>query len=258
MIGSWTNKLALLIAFGQMAAAAAGQPMERPQLPGIKGDDDRRLIRTTDYPWRAIGRVNMRTGGFCSGTMIAPGQVLTAAHCLWNTKTRDWIPAKSLHFVAGYKQGGYVAHSRVASYRRARTFVYGRKLSADQTSRDWAILTLSRDISSVTGVIPLVSAGGRDDVARGRLTVRLIQAGYSQDKAHMLSVHRGCHIRRTDRQRRLIYHDCDAVKGDSGSPLLIRTGERYHLLAIHVATRAEPGRPTEGVAAMGYDPRDLN
>ncbi|MEK9722387.1 MAG: trypsin-like serine protease [Rhodospirillaceae bacterium] len=77
----------LLLACGLAAAAPAGA-VDPTAMPGIKGADDRELIRTADYPWRAVGRVNKRTGGHCTGTLIAADQVLTAAHCLWHKRTR--------------------------------------------------------------------------------------------------------------------------------------------------------------------------
>src|SRR6056297_3071130 len=59
--------------------------------------------------WQAIGRVN--AGGFksrrmCSGTLVAPARVLTAAHCLLR---RDGAPVAldRLRFVAGLDRGDY-------------------------------------------------------------------------------------------------------------------------------------------------------
>ncbi|MBC8158300.1 MAG: hypothetical protein H8E94_03100 [Alphaproteobacteria bacterium] len=78
----------------------------------------------------------------------------------------------------------------------------------------------------------------------------LIQAGYSQDKAHILSVHSGCNILGFSADGRLLLHDCDATKGDSGSPILVQQGERYSLVGMHVATMMRDGHAL-GVAIRG-------
>ena len=62
----------------------------------------------------AIGRVNaagLYRRGQCSGTLIEPDLVLTAAHCLIHPATGAPMRVADLRFVAGYHQGEYVAFS---------------------------------------------------------------------------------------------------------------------------------------------------
>ena len=58
---------------------------------------------------------------------------------------------------------------------------------------------------------------------------------------------RGCDVRGSAAEGSLLLHDCDATKGDSGSPLLLAGEGGYRLVAIHVATLQQGGR-TLGVA----------
>src|SRR5712691_6410308 len=96
------------------------------------------------YPWSSIGKLYNETGGSCSGVVIAHDKILTAAHCLFNARTRRFIPARALHFLVGYRTGRYSAHARVASYEIGAGF---DPLRYDQTSEaDWAVLTVTENL----------------------------------------------------------------------------------------------------------------
>ena len=88
---------------GEAPAHAA----EKLRLHGIKGTDERIIIDSSAYPWQAVGRVNRRIGGHCTGVLIASDRVLTAAHCLWNKRTKRWLTPEALHFLADYSRGDY-------------------------------------------------------------------------------------------------------------------------------------------------------
>ena len=92
-------------AAGMAAVAALGASMARADgLP----------IAPEGIDLRAVGRVN--AAGFsrrmmCSGTLIAPDRVLTAAHCV--VRGDRPVRLEDLHFVAGWARGEAVAHRRV-------------------------------------------------------------------------------------------------------------------------------------------------
>ncbi len=203
---AWMRWLTLLL-LGPLAAAAQEPP--RAVLPGIGRDDPRRTVDRREMPWQALARVQHGLGGRCTGALIAPNLVLTAAHCLVARRTENLVQPSSLHVLLGYERGGQVAHAQVVAFRVGAGYRPGQAAPA---AADWAVLTLDRAIAQPDAVLPLMT---RLPTTR----MPLMLGGYQQDRPEVLLADTQCRALGVTSTSMLL-HDCAGTRGVSGAPVL--------------------------------------
>jgi protease YdgD len=221
----------ILIALGLLTRDAHAEALQAR--PGIIGEDNREAAVAADGPWTAIGHVNVsgyRSVAKCTGTRIAPGVVLTSAHCVINPVQKTVIPAQDIHFVAGVNRDRSIGNSTarcVLLPDDLKLQTYTHVPTTTSLSHDIALLVLDDDIVSAGVIAPL----------QGKplpVGSQVWHAGYPADRRMVLTMHKNCSV--LGNLGTLVTTDCDTVAGSSGGPLLIQQSGEWRVAAIMGAT----------------------
>ena len=204
-------------------ALAVGTPA-RAQLAGVGPNSKRFEVDRAQLPWRALGRVQTEFAERCTGFMLAPALVATAAHCLYLPKVFHFIRPHEVHFLLGEHLDTYVAHARAVGLNVPAG--YNPTDEAGTARLDRAFVTLDHPVGdAVLHIATRLPPPG----------TRLVLGGYGQDRQERILADLDCRLLAVENG--LIRHDCAATRGTSGAPVLAAIDGRWEVIGIQIEAR---------------------
>ncbi|SIO10087.1 trypsin-like serine peptidase [Vannielia litorea] len=184
--------------------------------------------------WEAVGRLEMGRKSFCTGALIAPDLVLTAAHCLYHTQSGEPIEIGEVEFRAGWREGRAEAYRGVRRAVSHPDYVYRGRDQLDRVAFDVALLQLDRPIRTIR-VTPFETA----DAPRQGDRVGVVS--YAQDRAEAPSYESGCEV--MNRRGGVVMFTCSVDFGSSGAPVFLIGAKGPQVTSVISAKATMEGRP---------------
>lgn len=184
----------------------------------VFGDDDRvEITDTEEYPYRTVGLILMQSKAgekrMCSGTLIGPHTVLTAAHCIYDHDRGGWL--QNFKFVPGSRSsnpdeapyGAFDFESVyiVDGYRENYTGTYNSVFPWDL-----GIIILQDPLGNELG---WMGYNHFEDLGAFETNI----AGYPGDKPFGTMWLSTCETEEENIADGYFLNDCDAYPGSSGS-----------------------------------------
>ncbi len=160
--------------------------------------------------WEAVGRLNFAGRNFCTGALIAPDLVLTAAHCLYDKQNGRQFAAREIEFLVGLRSGRASAHRGVQRAIAHPEFEFSGGDRGVRVAYDVALLQLDRPVRNAS-ITPF------EIQARPRKGAQVGVVSYGHNRAESAALQEVCHV--LARRSGTLVLSCEVDFGSSGAPI---------------------------------------
>jgi len=217
-----------------LAIGCAAQADETPLRKLLTADEAK--------TWQAVGRIDLKNAGFCTGALIAPNLVLTAAHCMFHPKTNVQLKPEEMEFKAGLRSG------RAGALRKARRVVIHKDY---KPGRDVKLNYVASDIALIELELPITANAIKAFTHKGKVSVgdEVKVVSYAQDRAEVPSIEEPCKV--LGRDVRALVLTCNVDYGASGSPIFVEENGALKIASVVSAKAVVKGQKVALGASLG-------
>ena len=216
---------ALLMAISAAASSQAG---------------DRRSDGRNVTGWEAVGRLTMANRAMCTGALIAPDLVLTAAHCLYDPHNGRLVKPRDITFEAGLS-GNSAKATRTVRAAAEHPGYNHRRGGANQAGVDIAVLRLSKPIDS-SQIRPFATE------VRPSRGDELGVISYNHVQNDTPAWQHPCLV--LGRKGDMVVMNCEVDFGASGAPVFVVEGGSAPRLVSVISSKAEMGNKPVAVGTI--------
>ncbi len=215
-------RLGVLLALVIGLVPAWVQAKDTVGLVGLKTSDQARA-------WEAVGRVNLTGTGFCTGALIAPQLVLTAAHCMFDKNTGQRIAIDKIEFLAGWRSGRAAAQRNAKRVMINKDYRYKNEKRLDRVAADIALIELDAPINN-TRILPF------DWADRPAIGQQVQVVSYAKDREDAPSMEESCRV--LGKNPSVLVLSCHVNFGASGAPIFVMQNGVPRIASV-VSAKAE-------------------
>ena len=184
--------------------------------------------------WEAVGRLDLAGRAMCTGALIAPDLVLTAAHCLYDPYSGRRVRASKIQFEAGLTGGRAKIARGVAKTIEHPKYKHNRR-GPNDASVDLALLRLEAPIDS--SIIRPFSTDARPQTGD-----ELGVISYTHVRRETPFWQHPCDV--LAKQGDILVMNCEVDFGASGAPVFaVEGGPRPRLASVISSKAAMGNRP---------------
>lgn len=220
----WAAVAASVVMAGSLAAQDADEPTSLHEL----------MTAYEARGWEGVGLISIGYGGMCTGALIEPRVVLTAAHCLFDQRNGSRIDPGIVKFHAGWRNGRSTATRKVYRTVVHPDYEYTGPEGDLHVANDIALLELDSDIR-LANVVPFATG------KRPRKGQSVGVVSYAHDRADSPSLQEVCHV--LARQSGALILSCEVDFGSSGAPVFVEVDGRPEIVSVVSAKADVRGRP---------------